>query len=82
MGQVPRAADVGVRADRCGFGWNLGAALNNYGATRRAEAEIVPRLSEMVRDDPRSAEARRDVGLAGRAGLSPCVRPVRGVAEG
>jgi len=30
---VPRAADVGVRADRCGFGWNLGAALNNYGAT-------------------------------------------------
>jgi len=28
---VPRAHWSGVRGDRCGFGWGLGAALNNFG---------------------------------------------------
>mmetsp|Transcript_70120 Transcript_70120/g.116475 ORF Transcript_70120/g.116475 Transcript_70120/m.116475 type:complete len:536 (-) Transcript_70120:177-1784(-) len=28
---VPRAEWSGVRGDRCGFGWTLGAALKNYG---------------------------------------------------
>jgi len=30
-GFVPRAYDVGVRGDRCGFGWSLHASLSNFG---------------------------------------------------
>ncbi|KAL1503551.1 hypothetical protein AB1Y20_012030 [Prymnesium parvum] len=30
---VPRAAEFGVRGDRCGFGWSLGAALHNFGSS-------------------------------------------------
>ena len=30
---VPRALEFGVRGDRCGFGWDLSAALNNFGSS-------------------------------------------------
>ena len=30
---VPRSHEFGVRGDRCGFGWNLHAALTNFGAS-------------------------------------------------
>jgi len=30
---VPQAYEFGVRGDRCGFGWSLSAALNNFGST-------------------------------------------------
>ena len=32
-GVVPNAHYTGVRNDRCGFGWGMGAALTNYGST-------------------------------------------------
>ena len=30
---VPRATDTGVRADRCGFGWQMSQALDNFGSS-------------------------------------------------
>ena len=30
---VPRSHEFGVRGDRCGFGWNLRAALTNFGSS-------------------------------------------------
>ena len=40
---VPRANEFGVRGDRCGFGWNLKAALSNFGSSfgTRGEAGFV-----------------------------------------
>ena len=32
-GVVPRAEDSGVRLDRCGFGWSMNPALNNFGTS-------------------------------------------------
>ena len=33
---VPRAAGVGIRLDRCGFAWDLGGALANFGKSFKA----------------------------------------------
>ena len=33
---VPRAAGVGIRLDRCGFAWDLGGALANFGKSFQA----------------------------------------------
>ena len=32
-GVIPNAHDTGVRNDRCGFGWGMGAALQNFGTS-------------------------------------------------
>jgi hypothetical protein len=34
---VPRAEDVGIRLDRCGFGWDLRSALSNFGRSWTAQ---------------------------------------------
>lgn len=41
-GVVPQAHRTGVRNDRCGFGWSMHAALQNYGTSFGTPCESLP----------------------------------------